>query len=231
MKNCWSETDAEQHIAEFSEKWGADLALRTYTTRLLGKEPGLVLHGGGNTSMKGTHRNVFGQQTPALFMKASGFNLGTIAPEGFTPLDLEHLRRVCTLPTLSDEAMAAESQMHRLAPNAPAPSIETLSHAYLPAKYIDHTHADAILVLTNQPEGDKLIREALGEGVALVDYVKPGFKLAKAVIAAFEAQPGCRAMVWMKHGIMTWGETAREAYFAMIDLVTRAEEFAARRAA
>jgi len=206
------------------------LALRTYTTRLLGNEEALVLHGGGNTSLKGTYRNVFGQETPALFMKASGFNLGTIEPEGHTPLDLEHLERLCALPELSDDAMAGEFQLHRLVPNTPAPSIETLSHAYLPGKYIDHTHADAILVLTNQPEGDKLIREALGAGVALVEYVKPGFKLAKAVIAAYDANPRCKALVWMQHGIMTWGDTAREAYTAMIDLVSHAEDFATRRA-
>jgi len=206
------------------------LALRTYTTRLLGSDEALVLHGGGNTSLKGTHHNVFGQETPALFMKASGFNLGTIEPEGHTPMDLEYLMRLCGLPELSDDAMAGEFQTHRLVPNAAAPSIETLSHAYIPAKYIDHTHADAILVLTNQPEGDKLIREALGEGVAMVDYVKPGFKLAKAVIATYDAHLGCHALVWMQHGIMTWGETGREAYSAMIDLVTRAEDFAARRA-
>ncbi len=126
--------------------------------------------------------------------------------------------------------MADEFLTHRLAPNAAAPSIETLSHAYIPAKFIDHTHADAILVLTNQPDGEKLIREALGDGVALVDYVTPGFKLAKAVIAAYDANPGCKALVWLQHGIMTWGETAREAYSAMIDLVSRAEDFAARRA-
>ena len=137
---------------------------------------------------------------------------------------------MCAIPTLSDDAMAGEFLTHRLVPNAASPSIETLSHAYIPAKYIDHTHADAVLVLTNQPEGDKLIREALGEGVALVDYIKPGFKLAKAVMAAYDANPGCHALVWLQHGIMTWGETAREAYSAMIDLVTRAEEFAARRA-
>ena len=230
MKNRWSDQDADQFIAQYAAKWGADLALRTYTTRLLGSEEALVLHGGGNTSLKGTYRNIFGQETPALLMKASGFNLGTIEPEGHTPLDLEYLRRMCSLPGLSDDAMAGEFLTHRLVPNAAAPSIETLSHAYIPAKYIDHTHADAILVLTNQLEGRKLIREALGEGVALVDYVKPGFKLAKAVIAAYDANPGCHALVWMQHGIMTWGETAREAYSAMIDLVTRAEEFAARRA-
>lgn len=230
MKNRWSDHEAEQFVSQYGEQWGADLALRTYTTRLLGREDALVLHGGGNTSLKGTHRNIFGEDVPALFVKASGFNLGTIIPEGFTALDLNHLKRVCTVPEMSDDDMAAESLTHRLVPNAAAPSIETLSHAYIPARYIDHTHADAVLVLTNQPDGDKLIREALGEGVALVDYVKPGFKLAKSVIAAYDAHPGRHALVWMQHGIMTWGETAREAYSAMIDLVTRAEEFAAKRA-
>ena len=230
MKNRWSDQDANQFLDQYAEKWGADLALRTYTTRLLGGEEALVLHGGGNTSLKGTYRSVFGQEIPALFMKASGFNLATIQPEGHTPLDLEYLRRLCALPELSDDAMAGEFQMHRLVPNAAAPSIETLSHAYLSAKFIDHTHADAILVLTNQPEGNKLIREALGEGVALVDYVKPGFKLAKAVIAVYDEHPQCHALVWMQHGVMTWGETARDSYSAMIDLVTRAEDFATRRA-
>jgi len=230
MKNRWSDQEAEQFIAQYGAQWGADLALRTYTTRLLGSENSLVLHGGGNTSLKGTYPNVFGQKTPALFMKASGFNLGTIEPEGHTPMDLEYLKRMCAIPELSDDAMAGEFLTHRLVPNAASPSIETLSHAYIPAKYVDHTHADAILVLTNQPDGDKLICEALCEGVALVNYVKPGFKLAKRVMAAYDAHPGCHALVWMQHGIMTWGETAREAYFAMINLVTRAEEFAKRRA-
>jgi rhamnose utilization protein RhaD (predicted bifunctional aldolase and dehydrogenase)/NAD(P)-dependent dehydrogenase (short-subunit alcohol dehydrogenase family) len=163
-------------------------------------------------------------------MKASGIDLKTITPEGFTPLDHYYLKRLCTLPELSDEEMAAQLQTHRLVATAGAPSIESLSHAHLPAKFIDHTHADAILVLTNQPEGEKLILEALGEGVALVEYVKPGFKLAKAVVAAFEANPQCRALVWLKRGIMTWGATAVEAYSAMIHLVTRAERFAANRA-
>jgi rhamnose utilization protein RhaD (predicted bifunctional aldolase and dehydrogenase)/NAD(P)-dependent dehydrogenase (short-subunit alcohol dehydrogenase family) len=230
MLDGWKDDDAQDFIERYGKNYGEELALRTYTTRLLGCEPALVLHGGGNTSLKAGYRNALGEETPALFMKASGFDMATIEPEGHTPLDLAYLRRVSVLPDLSDEAMAGEFLLHRLAPNAAPPSIETVTHAYLPAKYIDHTHADAILVLTNQPDGDKLIREALGKNVALVDYVKPGFKLARAVIAAYEANPGCRALVWMQHGIMTWGETAREAYSAMIDLVTCAEQFAARRA-
>jgi rhamnose utilization protein RhaD (predicted bifunctional aldolase and dehydrogenase)/NAD(P)-dependent dehydrogenase (short-subunit alcohol dehydrogenase family) len=230
MKNRWSDQDALQFVAQYGARWGDDLALRTYTTRLLGSDAALVLHGGGNTSVKGTYRNIFGQDTPALFMKASGFNMAKIEPQGHTPLDLEYLRRLCRLPELSDDAMAGEFILHRLDPDAASPSIETLSHAYLPAKFVDHTHADAVLVLTNQPDGEKLIHEALGDGVALVDYFKPGFKLAKAVIAAYDANPGCRALVWLRHGIMTWGATARESYESMIELVTRAEELAARRA-
>jgi len=230
MNTRWSDREAGQFVDQYARQWGEDLALRTYSTRLLGSEEALVLHGGGNTSVKGSQRNIYGQEVPALFMKASGSNMAGIAPEGFPPLDLEGLRRLLTLDSLSDEEMAAQFKLHQLASNALAPSIETLSHAALPGKFIDHTHADAILVLTNQPEGGKLVREALGEGVALVEYVKPGFKLAKAVAAALAAEPGCRALVWLKHGIVTWGETAREAYSAMIELVTRAEEFAARRA-
>jgi rhamnose utilization protein RhaD (predicted bifunctional aldolase and dehydrogenase) len=155
--------------------------------------------------------------------------MSTIEPEGHIPLDLHYLRQLCTLAEL-DDAMSQEFQMHRLAPGSAGPSIESLTRAYLPEEFIGHTHANAILALTNQVEGEGLLREALGEGVALVDYVKPGFKLAKAIAAAYDAHPNCRAMVWMRHGITTWGPTAREAYEAMIDLVTRAEDFAARRA-
>jgi rhamnose utilization protein RhaD (predicted bifunctional aldolase and dehydrogenase)/NAD(P)-dependent dehydrogenase (short-subunit alcohol dehydrogenase family) len=230
MKNRWSEADARECVARYAAQWGEDVALRTYTSRLLGSDTGLVLHGGGNTSVKGTHRDILGQEVPALFMKTSGLDMATIEPEGHIPLDLAHMKRLCALPDLSDQAMATEFQLHRLVPGTAAPSIETLSHAYIPAKFIDHTHADAILVLTNQPDGEKLVREALGDGIALVEYVKPGFKLAKAVAATYDAHPGCRAMVWARHGIMTWGGTARESYEAMIDLVTRAEKFAARRA-
>jgi rhamnose utilization protein RhaD (predicted bifunctional aldolase and dehydrogenase)/NAD(P)-dependent dehydrogenase (short-subunit alcohol dehydrogenase family) len=230
MKSRWSDSDARECVARYAAQWGEDLALRTYTSRLLGSDGGLVLHGGGNTSVKGMHRNIFGQEVPALFIKASGLNMATIEPEGHIPLDLDYLKRLCGLPDLSDQAMAAEFQLYRLVPGTAAPSIETLSHAYLPAKFIDHTHADAILVLTNQPDGEKLVREALGNGVVTIDYVKPGFKLATGVAAAFDAHPGCRAMVWMRHGITTWGSTARESYEAMIDLVMQAEEFAARRA-
>ena len=145
-------------------------------------------------------------------------------------MDLEYLRRLRALADLSDEAMANELRTHLFDHRSPTPSLETLVHAFLPHVFVDHTHADAILTLTNQVNAAGHLREALGEGVVLLDYVAPGFQLARAAAEAFEAQPDSRAMVWMRHGIVTWGATAREAYEAMIELATRAEEYAAGKA-
>ncbi len=231
MQNRWRENEATQFIANYAGRWGQDLALRTYASRLLGAEEALVLHGGGNTSVKGTYRNILGERIPAIYVKASGHDMAAIEPAGHPGLDLAHLRKLRALPELSDELMLQEFRAHLLDPRAPNPSLETLAHAFLPAKYIDHTHADAILALTNQVHGDKLVKQALGDEVIVLEYVRPGFQLAKAAAAAFERNPGRKAMVWMRHGLVTWGETARESYDAMIELVTRAEEFLAKRAA
>ncbi|MFB3920345.1 MAG: bifunctional aldolase/short-chain dehydrogenase [Terriglobia bacterium] len=231
MKNRWRDEEAALFAAEHVPQWGEDLALRTYSARLLGADEELVLHGGGNTSVKGTHTNLFGEEIPAIFVKASGFNMATIEPEGFPGLDLEYLKKLRALPDISDEVMLEELRAHLFCAGAPTPSVEALVHSFLPPKFIDHTHADAILALTNQVKGDVLVREALGADVIVLPYVRPGFKLAKAVAAAFETHPTARGMVWCKHGITTWGKTARESYDSMIELVTRAEEFLAQRAA
>ncbi len=153
-----------------------------------------------------------------------------IEPEGHSAVDLEFLKRLRVLEDLSDPAMADEFRTHLFNPHAATPSIETLAHAFLPHKFIDHTHADAILALTNQTEAAKRVQEALGEDVIILDYVKPGFKLAKAAAAAYESRPACKGMVWMRHGLVTWGTTARESYEATIELVTRAEKYLAEHA-
>ncbi len=230
MENRWRNEEAAQFTDKYAPEWGEDLALRIYSSRLLGAEDALVLHGGGNTSVKGTHTNLLGEKIPAVFVKASGFNMAHIEPGGFPGLDLEYLRKLHALPALSDEVMMDEYRAHLLSAGAPTPSVETLVHAFLPHKFIDHTHADAILALTDQTGGEAWVKEALGSEVIVLPYVRPGFKLAKAVAAAYEANPRARGMVWMKHGIMTWGETARESYETMIALVTRAEAFVAKRA-
>ena len=231
MQNRWRDEDAKQFITKYGPEWGEDPALRVYTSRLLGADESLVLHGGGNTSVKSTQTNLLGQQDSAIYIQASGRNLAVIEPEGFPGLELDYLRKLRALSNLSDERMLEEMRTHLLRAGAPAPSVETLVHAFLPHKFIDHTHSDAILTLTNQPNGAELVRQALGGEVIVLPYVRPGFKLAQAVAAAFEAAPRARGMVWIKHGIMTWGETARQSYNAMIELVSRTEEFIAARTA
>ena len=230
MKSSWSDEQATEFLSRYGAQWGEDLALRTYSARLLGVEKSLVLHGGGNTLVKGSYTNVLGEDLAAIFVKASGFDLSAIEPEGHPALDLEYLKRLRALPKLSDQAMVGEIRTHLFDFQSPTPSIETLVHAFIDRKFLDHTHAEAILALTNQPEGRKLVEEALGEDVIVLDYVKPGFELAQAAVEAIEAHPGSRAQVWMRHGLLSWGETAQESYQTTIELVSKAESFLAQRA-
>src|SRR5215472_16274559 len=231
MQNRWSDEEACRFVAEYAPQWGEDLALRTYSSRLLGAEECLVLRGGGNTSVKSYTTSVLGEQVPALYVKASGYNLADISPDGHSGVDLEFLKRLRVLQELSDDAMADQFRAHLFNPRAATPSLETLAHAFLPPKFIDHTHADAILALTNQTDGERHVRQALGDSVLILDYVRPGFELAKAAAEAYESRPGSKAMVWMRHGLVAWGATARESYQATIELVTRAEQYLAERAA
>ena len=225
MKSRWSDKEASRAASQWAPQWGEDLALRTYSSRLLGMEKTLVLHGGGNTSLKSSSTDILGEELPALFIKASGFDLAQIEPAGHPALDLEYLKKLGALEALSDEIMFEQLRSHLLNSESPTPSIETLVHAFITGKFIDHTHADAILALTNQAGGKDLVGEALGEDVIVLEYVRPGFKLAQAVAEAIEAHPEVQAMVWMHHGLVTWAETARESYEATIELVSKAEAF------
>ncbi len=230
MNSRWADADAAALAGRYSKSWSDDLAFRVYTSRLIGADKTLVLHGGGNTSVKTTFTNLFAERVPAVYVKASGHDLATISPEGFTALDVVALRRLRSLHALDDDAMALELLSKRFDVRSAAPTIETLLHAFIPARFIDHTHADAVLALTNQPRGEALIREALGENVIVLDYVKPGFPLARAAAEVFDRAPASEGMVLLKHGLVTWGETARESYEKTIELVTRAEDFLASRA-
>src|SRR4030066_30805 len=229
MKNKWRQEKASEFIARHEKRWGRDLALRTYTSRLIGEEKELVLHGGGNTSVKTTYTNVLGQPLPALFVKASGYDLANIEPDGHVGLDLEYLRRLRMLPALPDDTMVKELHTHLLEAGGKRPSIESLMHAFLSAKYIDHTHADAILALTNQRHGHAVTRDALGGRAIVLDYAKPGFSLAKAAAAAYDRSPDRMGMVLMNHGLLTWADEASSSYEKTIELVTRAEKYLARK--
>jgi rhamnose utilization protein RhaD (predicted bifunctional aldolase and dehydrogenase) len=203
--------EADQFLSRYGDEWGEDLALRAYSARLLGADSKLVLHGGGNTSVKASASNLLGELVPAIYVKASGHDLASIEPQGHAGLELDYLQRLRELPELNDEAMVREIRSRLFDYRSPNPSIETLVHAFLPAKFIDHTHADAILGLTNQVDGKELIQEAFGDDVVILNYVKPGFNLARATAEAVEAAPNAKAAVWMLHGLVTWGETARDA--------------------
>ena len=230
MESRWSDADADAAVERWGAEHGEDLALRAYTSRLLGGDPALVLHGGGNTSVKRTVTDRYGDSVEVIAIKASGYDLATVPPEGHVPVRLEPLRRLRAFDELDDAAIVNELRLALLDHAAPTPSIETPVHAVVPHRYVDHTHADAVLVLTNQAGGEALVREAMGDDVIVVPYVFPGFELAHAVAEGLEARPDAVGMVWLKHGVMTWGATAQESYERMVDLVTRAESFAAARA-
>jgi rhamnose utilization protein RhaD (predicted bifunctional aldolase and dehydrogenase)/NAD(P)-dependent dehydrogenase (short-subunit alcohol dehydrogenase family) len=224
VKSLWSDKHAAESVTKYAAMGvGEDLALRVYTSRLLGGEPRLVLHGGGNTSVKTRLSDFLGHESDVLCVKGSGWDLGSIEPSGLPALHLAPLREVRRRNALSDEDMTAFLRANLLDWSSPNPSVETLLHAFLPQKFVDHTHATAILALTDQKDGDEICREVFGRRLAIVPYVMPGFLLAKAVADAFEREPQSEGVLLGKHGLFTFGETAREAYERMIDFVSLAE--------
>ena len=224
MKSAYKPADARRVVARYRrEGVGEDLALRVYTTRLLGRDTALVLHGGGNTSVKTTVRDLLGDDTHVLCVKGSGWEMGDIEPAGLPAVRLDALLRMRALDRLSDEDMVNLQRGALVDAKSPNPSVETLLHAFLPHKFIDHTHSTAVLAITDQKGDAKLLREVYGQRVALVPYVKPGFDLAQAAARVFESDPAVDGMILRQHGIFSFGETAREAYERMIELVTLAE--------
>ena len=219
MQNHWNEGDAS--------RCATDLALRVYSSRLMGRDKSLVLHGGGNTSVKTEEPDRFGETRRVLWVKGSGWDLETIEEAGFCPLLLDHLIRLAQLPALPDPAMVEELATHQTRAAAPAASVEAILHALLPYKFVDHSHADAVVSVTNTADGEARIREIYGEDVVVIPYVMPGFDLARAVASRFplEATPRTQGMVLMNHGIFSFGATARESYERMIALVARAERY------
>jgi len=202
-----------------------ELELRAYTSRLLGQDPRLVLHGGGNTSVKLTETNIFGEAEDILWVKGSGWDLATIEPAGFAPVRMRQLLALAKLTALSDTDMARELRLGTIDPTAPSPSVEAILHAIVPFKYVDHTHADAVLTLTNSTHGAELIATVYGDRLLHIPYVMPGFKLASLCADLYPRLHGPQTigMLLMNHGIFTWGESARESYERMVDMVALAE--------
>ncbi len=223
MENRWNDRDARAFLTRYKSV-GPELALRTYSARLIGQDPNLVLHGGGNTSVKIVRTSLTGDPVRVICIKGSGWDLDTIEPQGHPAVKMEALEPLRTLPRLSDEEMVNVLRSNMLESSGPTPSVETLLHAFLPHAYIDHSHADAVLSITNQPAAERLVRSWVGDRLAVVPYIMPGFALAKLAAEIYERHPSVEGLVLLKHGIFTFGETAKESYERMIYWVDRAEK-------
>lgn len=216
MKSRWNDDD--------EAAGGDDLDLLVYVSRLVGADPSLVLAGGGNSSVKTVERDVFDDPVDVLHVKGSGWDMATIERAGFAPLRLDPVARLAELPELGDARMARELAAASLDPAAPAPSVESILHAVLPSRFVLHTHADAVLALTDTPGGAALVAEVYGDEVVVIPYVMPGFALARRCAEQFLAERHERTvgMVLLNHGLFTFAGDARTAYENHIDLVGRA---------
>ena len=225
MQSLWNKAEAEKFVTDYAPRGvNEDLAVRTYTTRLLGGDPRMVLHGGGNTSVKTIMKDMLGEDVDVICIKGSGWDMGSIEPAGLPAVRLEPLRKLRKLDKLSDEDMVNFQRINLLDSSSPNPSVETLLHAFLPHKFIDHVHSTAVLALTDQPDNKALVHEVYGDRVAYVPYTIPGFALAKSVADVFDKNPNVEGLVLLQHGIFTVGDTAEQAYSRMIEFVTLAEE-------
>ena len=225
MKSAWVDSEAQAAIDRYARAGiGRDLALRVYTTRLLGCDPKLVLHGGGNTSLKTSMADLFGDEVAVLCVKGSGSDMANVEPADLPAVRLDRLRKLRARAALGDEDIVRIQRASLIAPAAPNPSVEILLHAFLPHPFVDHTHANAVLSIVDRPDGEVICSELYDGRASVVPYVRPGFLLAKAAAEIYDAKPAIEGLILHKHGIVTFGGSAREAYERMIALVTLAEE-------
>ncbi len=222
MKSLWNDADAAQWQAD-------DLQMRVYTSRLLGQNSDLVLHGGGNTSVKTTVKNLFGESEEVLYVKGSGWDLETIEGAGFAPVKLDVLKRMADLKELSDSDMVRYQRAAMLDPNAPNPSVEAILHALIPFRYVDHSHADAVVSISNTPDGEARLKEIYGDRVLFIPYVMPGFILSQTVNRLSQGIDWSQyeGMVLLNHGVFSFHDDAKTSYERMIKLVSEAEDYLA----
>ena len=225
MKNNWSYSEANKYVGKYKKRgYSRDMALRVYTTRLLGRNSELVLHGGGNTSVKTSLRDIDGKEYKVLCVKGSGWDMAEIEPEGLPAVKLDPLLSLKNKKNLSDEDMVAFQKRNLINIKSPNPSVETFLHAFLPFKFVDHTHSDAIMNVTNRPEGIKFSKKIFGKKVSIVPYVMPGFGLAKKINEVYSKNPNINCLILMNHGIFTFANDAKKSYDLMIEYVSKAEK-------
>ena len=225
MKNNWSNSEAKKYIKKYKALgYNQDMALRVYTTRLLGRNSELVLHGGGNTSVKTAIKDIDGKKYDVLCVKGSGWDMAEIEPEGLPAVKLQPLLSLKSKKYLSDEDMVNYQKRNLINIKSPNPSVETFLHAFLPFKFVDHTHSDAIMNVTNRPGGFNFCKKIFGKKVNIVPYVMPGFGLAKKINEVYNKNKNINCLILMNHGIFTFADSAKEAYDLMIKYVSQAEK-------
>ncbi|MCL2689509.1 MAG: class II aldolase/adducin family protein [Chitinispirillia bacterium] len=232
MLSRWIEADELNFIKQYENahnKLEKEVLRQAYATRLLGAENDLTMHGGGNTSFKTVITCKDGSQKRALFVKASGTPLSSFLPEHFVVMDLGFLEGLKSLNNFDDDTMAREFKNHQLSNDDLLPSIESLMHAFIPARIVDHTHPAAILKIVNRIDGGELLKECFGNELAVIPYARMGFDLAKAVFEASQKNAGCKGVVMRHHGLIVWGEDPRAVYERTISVITKAEDFLPRK--
>ncbi len=225
MKNNWSNSEAKKYIKKYKKLGHSkDMALRVYTTRLLGRNSELVLHGGGNTSVKTSIKDIDGKNYDVLCVKGSGWDMAEIEPAGLPAVKLNPLLALKNKKYLSDEDMVAYQKRNLIDIKSPNPSVETFLHAFLPFKFVDHTHSDAIMDVTNRQNGKNLCKKIFGTKVSIVPYVMPGFCLAQKINEIYKKNPNINCLILLNHGIFTFDDDAKKSYDLMIKYVSIAEK-------
>ena len=217
IKNNYNSSEAKSYIDQAGKDLAdQELALRVYTSRIIGQNPDLVMHGGGNTSVKVERKDLFGNTKQVIHVKGSGWDLDTIQAPGLPGLWLDPLRELRNLDKLSDEDMVNVQRANLLDSSAPNPSVETLLHAFLPHKFVDHTHATPFLILANLPNAEEVCREIFGSRLGIVPYIMPGFALAKKAAEVYEEDPSVEGLILLGHGHFAFGQTAEKSYNQII---------------
>ena len=226
MKSLWNNKIALQYVSEYKKKnISKDLALRIYTTHLLGKNPKLVLHGGGNSSVKSIGKNLYKKNVNLIYVKGSGWDMSNLNELGMPGLELNPLLETVKLNKLNDNDMVNLLRSNLINANSPNPSVETLLHAYLPFRFVDHTHSNAFLCILNQPNSQALIKKIFGNKVGIVPYIMPGFSLAKECLKIFKKDEKVQGLALINHGIFTFGDSAKQSYERMINFVSDVENY------
>ncbi len=228
IENRWDDAEAQKWVDQLGPNPSeADIALayRVYTSRIIGQDPDLVMHGGGNTSVKVSRPDLFGEPQRVLHVKGSGWDLDTIQAPGLPGVRLEPLLKLRALDGLSDEDMVNVQRNNLLDSTAPNPSVETLLHAFLPHTFVDHTHATPFLVLANLPHAEDVVREIFGNRLAIVPYIMPGFALAKFAAKVYEQNPDAEGLLLLKHGHFAYGPDAKASYDLIVQHTNEAADY------